>query len=310
MLNLSDAVWLAFLTSSVAALSFYLVYAAGQLNVSQPGFMAVGAYAVALSTTREGLGLVPSLLIAFVLITVLALLLDLVTERLGGVYLAMATLAFVIVVQQLIVINPSVGGAVGINAIPRLLTIPRAAAILIVVSLVIRRLMRSRLGYEMRTAREDVVAARAMGINLRSLRRRTALASAWVAGLAGVMEAMHSSFVGPSDFGFGRLIVILGIAIVGGTDRWWGPISGAIFLTVLPEFTRGIARYREVIAGALILGVIIAFPEGVVGGVLRLKRRLLRRGPDGGHDVPMDAADTGVAPVDQGALSGEREAPR
>lgn len=301
MLNLSDAVWLAFLTSSVAALAFYLVYAAGQLNVSQPGFMAIGAYSVALSTTREGLSLVPSLIIAFAVITVLALLLDLVTERLGGVYLAMATLAFVIVVQQLIVINPSVSGAIGIHGIPRMLTIPRALAILVVVSLVIRRLMRSRMGYEMRTAREDVVAARAMGIDLRALRRRTAIASAWVAGLAGVMEAMHSSFVGPSDFGFGRLIVILGIAIVGGTDRWWGPISGAIFLTVLPEFTRGIARYRDVIAGLLILGVIVVFPEGVVGGVMRLKRWLVtRRSPgDPGSTGGTDVHRSEIAPTEE-----------
>lgn len=273
---LSEALWLALVTNAVAALAFYLVYSAGQLNVSQPGFMAMGAYAVGLATTN-GVPLWQGAALGLVLITAVAVLLALVTARLGGVYLAMATLAFVVVVQQLIIISPNLGGAVGIPGIPRLLSLGWGFLALLLVAVFVRTLMRTRLGYEMRTAREDTISARSVGIDLRRLRIKTAILSAWVAGAAGGMEALHSSFVGPSDFGFATLIVILGIAIVGGTDRWWGPVLGAVFLTVLPELTRATADYREIVAGVLILGVMVAFPEGLVGVVLRAKRLVTRR---------------------------------
>lgn len=267
-----DSIVLAFLTSAVAALAFYMVYGAGQMNISQAGFMAVGAYAAALSMRSEQFPLWLGLIIGLAVATVLSLALAVVTAKLGGVYLAVATLAFVVVVQQVIIVNPSIGGAVGLPGIPRLLGVREAAIVTLVVVLFVRRLVGSRLGFEMRTAREDVVTARAIGINLRSLRLRTAVVSAWLAAIAGAMEALSTSFVGPSDFGFSALIAILAIAVVGGTDRWWGPVLGAIVITVLPEVTRFAAGWREILTGILILGVILLFPEGLVGAVLRVNR--------------------------------------
>ncbi len=253
-----------------------MVYSAGMLNVAQPGFMAIGGYSAALALTR-GFPLWQGLLIGFIVIAIVAYILAHVTARLTGVYLAVATMAFMLIVQQLIVINPSIGGAVGIHGIPMLLNPWSGFLILAGVSLFAYGIMKSRLGYEMRIVREDEVAARSVGIDVRAVRIQTCLLSAWVAGIAGTMNATHSSFIGPDDFGFSTLIRILSFAIVGGTDRWWGAVLGAAFLTYLAEGTRIFQAWREVLSGAIILGVVLLFPEGIVGGVFRLQRILVRR---------------------------------
>jgi len=277
ILGITSALWLTTCTNMVAAISFYLVYAAGMMNLSQAGFMAIGAYAIAIAAKSSVVPFWLGALLGFVVITTVALMLAGITARLGGIYLGMATLAFIIVIQQLIIINPHLGGAVGIHGIPRLITPASALCIVVLVSFLARVIMKSRLGYEMRIVREDHIAAQSMGINVLVVRLQTSVLSAWIAGIAGAMEALHTNFIGPHDFGFPLLIGILSFAIVGGTDRWWGPLIGALLLTFLPQTTRAFRDYREIISGALILSVMLAFPEGTVGIVLRLRSFIYKK---------------------------------
>lgn len=270
-LGIQEAIWIALLVNGIAALAFYMTYAAGTLNVAQPGFMAMGAYAVGLTASRPDGVIWEGVLLGFVLITVLAILLSLVTIRLAGIYLAMATLAFVVVVQQVIIIDNDLHGAIGFFGIPVLLTWQWGLLVLALVALFAFTLVRSRLGYEMRIAREDTLVAQSVGIDIRILRLKTMVLSAWIAGIAGVMTALQSSFIGPSAFGFSAVILILSFAIVGGTDRWWGPLIGAAILTLLPKLLLSVQGWGDILIGALDLLVVLLFPEGIVGILLRLK---------------------------------------
>lgn len=284
-LGVQEAIWIALLVNGVAALAFYMTYAAGNLNVAQPGFMAIAAYGVALEATRPGGSIWQGVLLSFIVITVAAIALSLVTIRLAGIYLAMATLAFVVVVQQVIIIDNDLHGAIGFFGIPVLLTWNWGLLVLAAVSLFAFTLMRSRLGYEMRIAREDALAAQSVGIDIRMLRLKTMVLSAWIAGIAGVMTALQSSFIGPSAFGFSTVILILSFAIVGGTDRWWGPLIGAAILTLLPKLLLNVQGWGDILIGGLDLLVVVIFPEGVAGILLRLKEALF---PPAG--VPRGAA--------------------
>lgn len=274
---LNDVVWLTFLVNAMAGLSFYVVYAAGQFNVSQPGFMLIGAYAAAVATTQSNFPAWYGVPAGIAIVMAVAFLLSRLTARLHGVYLAIATLSFVVIAQQVVIINPGLGGASGLFLIPLHVDLPRAALLLVGVAALVRLIMRSRLGYEMRTAREDEVSAEAIGIHIPSLRLKTALLSACIAALAGAALALSTGFVNPQVFGFSSLISILAIAIVGGTDRWWGPVLGAGLLTILPELTRTANEWREVMYGALILAIIIFFPDGMVGVALRLRDWFAKR---------------------------------
>lgn len=284
-LNVSTIVWIAVFTNAIAALSFYLSYAAGTLNVSQAGFMAVGGYSVGMITTRNAGPIWLGIIIGIAISIAVGWLLAMLTAQLSGIYLAMATLAFVIVIGQVITIEPKLGGAVGLAGIPSTLTWQYALITLVVVFLIVRALMRTTFGFQIRLTREDLVMARATGINVFRLRSKTIVLSAALASVAGSMYALQSSFIGPQNFGFSLIISILSFAIVGGTDRWWGPVVGALVLTLLPELTQAADVARQILTGVLILAVLVIFPEGIVGFALRLGS-LLRSGRNRGRPDP------------------------
>jgi branched-chain amino acid transport system permease protein len=274
--------------SIVAALSFYLVFAAGQFNVAQPGFMAIGAYAVGLTVTSGHPALVGAL-IGVVVSAVVAAALTALTVRLSGVYLAMATLAFVEMVEQTINITPALRGSMGIYGIPLALNAFECWLVAALVALVIHRLMDTRLGYEMRILREDPVVARGIGVDDTRVKMTTGILSAVVAAIAGGMKALTTSYISSGEFTFGLLILILSFAIVGGTERYWGTIIGAVILTALPEYTRELQQYRMILSGLIILGVVVLFPEGIAGALVRLGehlRRERRPGPPAAVDIP------------------------
>jgi len=294
LLGINEPVLTAAAIASLASLSFYVVYASGQFNVAQPGFMAVGAYAAALATTG-GHSAVAGIAVGIGVSLLLAAALTLLTAGLSGIYLAMATLAFVVVVQQVIFLLPALNGALGIYGIPVSLDALQSWMILGVTAVVLHRLMSSRLGYEMRILREDAVTARGIGIDEIRVRLVSALVSATLAALAGSMQALTTNFISPSEYGFPLLILILSFAVVGGTDRYWGAIVGAVVLTLLPEYTRDLQQYREILSGVIILAVVILFPEGLAGGLLLL-RDLTRSTTPRRGGAPFATATRGMLP--------------
>lgn len=276
-LGISEPLLIGIAVSSVAALAFYVAFAAGQLNVSQAGFMAVGAYSVAMTTTGGGHSIALGVVVGVVVSALLGAALAAITSSLSGVYLAIATLAFVTVVQQTIYITPFLNGPMGIYGIPLALHGVQCCVILLIVAVVVWRLMKTRLGYEMRILREDPIVARGVGVNEIQIRIFSGILSAVLASIAGNMQALTTSYISPDDFGFQLLINILSNGIVGGTDHFWGPIVGAGVLTLLPEYTRALQEYRMVLTGVIIIAVVVLLPEGIAGGLVRLKEWLWPR---------------------------------
>ena len=204
--------------AAVGALAFYIAFAAGQFNVAQAGFVSIGAYSVALSSTQAN-SILLGVVIGVAISVIAGAALSAITRRLSGVYLAMATLAFVQVVEQTIYITPALQGSLGIYGIPLALTAWHCWGILIVVAFFVHRIMKSRIGYEMRILREDPVAARGIGVNEFKVRVASGVLSAAIAAVAGFMTALTTSYISPEEFSFGLLIELMSFAIVGGTDR-------------------------------------------------------------------------------------------
>src|SRR5262249_2749882 len=157
----------------------------------------------------------------------------------------------------------------GIVGIPQYTETWQLAALLGVLILLTLSLRSSHIGRAVSAVRRDEVIAQVMGVDVPSYRLWLFVASGFVTGGAGSFAAHLNFFIGPSDFGLTRSVDALTYPILGGSNAIAGPITGAVFSTLLPEITRSSAQAREILMGALVLAVVLFLP----GGITSLFRR-------------------------------------
>jgi branched-chain amino acid transport system permease protein len=272
--------------NALLALSVYATLSAGQLALSNAGFMAIGAYAGTLLTMERSAPFPLALAAAALLPALVAVPLGLPVLRLRGVFLAIATIGFGEVVRLGLVNWDRVNGAQGIVAIPQKTKLWMIYLAVVAVLFVMGRLRGSKWGFALEAIREDEPAARTLGIATTRYKLAMLVLGAAVAGLAGALEAHLTFMVAPNGFAFGRVVDMLVFAVVGGTARYWGPVLGAAFLTVLPELLREAAPLvgiepgplRLAVNGVILLAVILYLPNGLVSLPDRLRERRAARG--------------------------------
>ncbi|MBI5064653.1 branched-chain amino acid ABC transporter permease [Candidatus Woesearchaeota archaeon] len=249
----------------------------GLLNLGHVGFFGIGAYTTAL-LALNGVPLILSLLIGSVVSFISGIILGLPTLRLKSDYLALATLGFSFILSSLA--KNWIGltrGALGLPGIPRLihdntLFLWIVFGILIVVYLLVFLITRSRFGKVCEAIRDDELAAKILGKNTFLHKILILGISAFFAGLAGGLFASYLSFVDPSIFGLGDLILIFSALIIGGLASVKGSFLGIIILMTIPEPLRfiGFPIYligpaREIIFGIILLLILIHKPRGIFG---------------------------------------------
>jgi branched-chain amino acid transport system permease protein len=300
------------LINVILGLSIYITLSTGQLSLGNAGFMSIGAYTSALLTVKVGLPMVAGILAGSLLAFLIGILIGIPTLRLQGVYLAIATLGFGEVVRVLFINWESLtSGAVGIAGIPHLgrtmlaglqhrgfsaeqwglknnefisLTIfVILLAITVLLLVFFSRLFASRVGRAFRAIRLDEKAAEAMGIHTTYYKILTFSMGALLAGFAGALFAHVTGYISPADFTYHRAVEILVFAVFGGSEVLWGPVFGALFLTVMPEMLRGLSEYRYFIYGTILVVMMVFRPQGVLDQPL-LDRLRGRRG-GGGDDA-------------------------
>jgi branched-chain amino acid transport system permease protein len=276
---------------ALLGLSLYLPIMAGQLSLASPGFYALGGYIAAiLSTTVFNTSggfpvylLLLEMVIAGVVSGFLGVALGIPALRLRGIYLAIATIAFVEVLRVLALNLDITGGAVGIFNIPQPFSsqieyLWVALPLLIVTMVLIYRLERVRVGRALIAIREDELAAGSMGINPTYYK---VLAFTLGSILAGVVGAIYAHFLNTWNARQGTFdvsIIYLTFVLIGGSRTFWGPVIGGMAFTALPEILRGLADTgglpvwlaqflrdgRLIIFGVLIVVGTIFFPQGLV----------------------------------------------
>ena len=263
---------------AMAALSVTLVTGtAGQTSLGQAGFLAIGAYTSALLTQRLNWPFELSLLAAAVVSAILGTLLVLPAFRLRATYVAIATLAIGEIVNQVILNwDGLTNGAMGITNIapPSFLgwqaIQPQeiywfTLVLLILAALLQWRLVRSPLGRTWRALREDEIAAQAFGIDLNRYKILVFAVSAFVAGLSGAVTGHMYTYISHETFTNTTSILVLTMVILGGMGNMFGAVLGAVVLTALPEIFRGLADYRYLIYGLVLLLLIHFRPQGILG---------------------------------------------
>jgi branched-chain amino acid transport system permease protein len=260
----------------------------GQFSLGHAGFMALGAYtAASLTWALDGAAASPivgGIIFASALFaggTVAAasgLVVGVPSLRLRGDYLAIVTLGFGEIIRVVLQttdtlakhfggggarVLENMGGASGMKGITTLTSFGGAWALAAATVFVVGALVNSTYGRGFIAVHDDEVAASAMGINPTRYKVTAFVIGAFFAGIAGGLYAHHKQFLSPSGFDFMRSIDIVVMVILGGMGRTAGVVIAAILLTVLPEFLRGFAEYRMIIYSLLIIGLMMARPQGL-----------------------------------------------
>ncbi len=278
---------------ALLGISLYLPLMTGQLSLASPGFYALGGYIAAIFSTKifinqSGflliLSVIVEMILAGIICGIVGVMVGIPTLRLRGIYLAIATIAFVEVLRVLALNLDITGGAVGIFAIPQPFTksieyLWIALPLLILTMIVMYRLENMRIGRAFTAIREDELAAGSMGINPTYYKVLAFTLGAILAGIVGAISAHFLNTWNARQGTFDASIIYLTSVLIGGTRTFIGAILGGMVFTALPEILRAIADTpglpiwlaqffrqdgRLIIFGVLIVIGTIFFPQGLV----------------------------------------------
>ena len=276
---------------------------AGQVSLGHAAFYGLGAYTSTLALLHLAVNPWLGMLAGGVVAAVLSLAFGWSCFRLKGHYFAMATIAVAEIVQILFTNWDDAGGAVG-------LTIPMdrqgwaamvfaqkmpyywLALILLLLTLAATWVIEhSHVGYYLRAIKDEPEAARSIGIDITRYKQIALSLSAFFTAMGGSLYAQKELYIDPGSVLSTSLSIKMAlVSILGGVGTLFGPVVGAVVLTGIEELTRtlfgGSGRGIDtIIYGALIVGVAVFYPGGLVGWVAQRWRRRSGRSTGAGAQV-------------------------
>lgn len=243
---------------------------AGQFSLGHAGFIAIGAYASAIITTKFSLspvlGLVLAMLVAMGLGIGVSILVGYPTLRLKGDYLAIATLGVSEIIRVLINnLKGLTNGPAGIAGLPRITDWWQVYFLMIFCLVIILNYTHSSAGRVTLAINQDEIAAEAMGVEVTKYKLFAFVIAAMTAAMGGVLQANFLGIVTPSDYSFNRSIDILIIVVFGGIGSFTGTIISAIVLGLLNLFLQDYGQLRMVLYALALILIMIFRPEGLLG---------------------------------------------
>lgn len=265
-----------------------LIGQAGLVSLGQAALYGVGAYVAAWLALRAGVSFLPALIAGIVAASLMGAALAYPSVRVKGVYLAVITIAFGLIFQNVLIEWVSVtGGTLGLPGIPRGeifgVRLTRqiffwiVAGCLALAFTVQYTLAHSRYGRAMRATAQSENASSALGIDVANTRMFAFVTSAALAGLAGGLYTFLNLFVNYETFTFFQSISFLLMVIFGGVGTLLGPLVGAGILTYIPELFQDFKEWQVFAYGAMLAAVMFLMPNGIVGSAGDLVHRLTAR---------------------------------
>ncbi len=276
----------------ILAWSVYASFMTGTVSLGQAAFFAIGAFASASLTAIMGWHIVPATIVGALIGAAIGVAIAIPTLRLKGLYLTIATVAFVEVVRVVthnmryghegsLAIEsaaaaeiPWVGpnGPIGFRNITYLLdnhvTPGEYFAVLVIIVIAFGTLFffleRSRFGYALRAVEADELAAQGIGLSHNLLKVVAFATGAAIAAVAGSLYAHLLTFISGDDFGIPLTVMMLAYVVIGGGQTFWGPLLGALLFTLLPEVARFTKEYRLEIFGTAMLLTMLYRPNGIL----------------------------------------------
>jgi len=243
----------------------------GQLSIGHVGLLSIGSYAFAILAGKLGFDPYLSMLISGCLGGLCGLVLGLPSLRLPGFYFAMATMAFSLIVNELVLAQKEItGGGIGLpgplfnapfdSPIGFYYLVLGVAAVFTWVSL---NIVNSMWGRALISIRDSEVAAQAMGVPIFRAKLIVFVFSGFAAGVSGALFASLQSYITPDTFVFELSLFFFVCIIIGGKGSIFGPFIGTVVLTALPELAAPLAKLGNLFYGLLLLIVVLVIPEGI-----------------------------------------------
>lgn len=275
MLILSEPVQALVSINLILTLSLLFPFVAGVWSLGMPGFMAVGAYSAAWFSTNMGLPITLSLFFGVVISAAISIPFGLLSLRIHGIYLAIATLAAAELITLFFSHFEPTGGVMGFAGIPYVEAywLVAAAVLMFFISLVVYR---SRFGKALFAVGADPIVANCNGLNVPVLQMLALAIGAGLAGLAGGLFSHYYSFISPANFQFSRTVDILLFLVAGGLTPL-GSLAGSFTLTLVPQLSSSLETWAPALY-ALVVIVLMAFMPGGIFPKNRLSKLAERVG--------------------------------
>ena len=299
--------------AAIAALGLVLLTGiSGQTSFGHATFVGLAAYTTAWMTRYGGWPPLAGLAAGLAVTGGTAFLLGLITARISGHYLPVATIAWGTSFYYLFGVLPGLGGFNGFGEIPPLfpgVSAGTAAAliglVLIASTVVCANLLNSRTGRAMRALARSRVMAESVGIDPTRVALSTFVLAALLAGVAGWLFAHVQRYVSPAPFGLGASIEYVFMIVIGGVSHLGGAIIGAAIVVLLrdqlnellPRLLGSSGNFETVTFSLVVMALLRYAPRGIATALVR--RRL--SGP-----IQLPQADRGVPelPVREKPLPG------
>jgi branched-chain amino acid transport system permease protein len=301
----------------------------GQISLGNGAFMAIGAYATALLLLHLSWPFYVVLVISGAVAAVAGAVVGIAAARLHGPYLAGATLLLGVALPAIALAWPGVfGGDQGLNVV---FTTPSflganfpltrwqawvSAAVALVTLVLLANLGQSRIGRNWRAVRDNEVAAALDGINVAAARVRAFVVSATCAGLAGSLLAIVTGLVAPGAYTITLSIALLTAAVIGGLGSLLGALWGSLIIVLVPTYITDVSTSHGLSStvganipiaayGVVLILVMLLFPQGIQGGLMRLISAFL--GPDQKSRTGRSAPANHVTPSADQAPASQHE---
>ena len=263
----------------------------GQLSIGHVGLLSIGSYTFAILAGKMGVDPTLSVFVSGLLGGLCGLALGLPSLRLPGFYFAMATMAFSMIVNEIVLAQVDLtGGGIGLPGpmFPKPFDSPigfyyLVTAIALFVTWLTWNIARRMWGRAFISIRDNPVAAQAVGVPVFKAKLLAFVFSGITAGVSGAVFASLQSYITPDTFVFELSMFFFVCIIIGGRGSIIGPFLGTVVLTALPELVSPLAKLGNFFYGLLLLVVVLVVPEGI-GRMFeiiseRLRPRIVHREP-------------------------------
>jgi branched-chain amino acid transport system permease protein len=261
------------------ALSTYAVLSTGVLSFTTVVFAAVGGFLAAQMVNHLGVSIYVTFPVAALGGGIAAALVAAAFLRLESHWMALASLALVLITRVVALNAPVLTGGVNGLVVPMRVDPLDVAILLAITAFVFYRLHNSWYGLASRAVREDAAVASTMGIPPKRIQFIAFLISGVVGGLGGAALAFTLQFLSPETYFIGIAFTMIASTVLGGSFHWLGPIVGALVFTALPMTMQAIVpQIEDVAKGVALLLIMIFLPRGLIDPrAIRLRRAAKRR---------------------------------
>lgn len=266
----------------IGSVSLRTISLSGNLTFAHGSFIALGAYCAGILAKNLGLPPIVTIPAAGLFAALVSVVTGLPFVRLRGLYYSMASMFMGVTFVYIIKAMKITGGYRGLTGIPSMFKSPLVSyyffvALTVVCLAVLYRFEHCRIGTTLRALSQSNDVASSIGVNATFYKLLAVGFGSFFAGIAGAAYGLYSTVLSTTNYDMTFSLWLLMYMMIGGEDKFIGPIIGTIIFVLIPEFGRGIGQYAPYITGGCTLLVAYLLPNGLAGIPGLVRRQLDKR---------------------------------